>query len=260
MTTPPNTPQPAPEPARPETSETPSLESLAHEIAAKSSLARTASGHIDLLNSAGGWRGIAESILPGLVFLIVFTLTRPSQNAAAEAVAPNQGLVYALIAAFFVSAVFMLVRLVQKSPATQAFAGVAGVALSAVLALTTGKAENFYLWGFITNAGYIVGMVASILLRWPVLGLLFGYARNEGLRWRANAERRRAYAAATWIIVGVMTLRLVVQFPLYLAGQVDALGATRLLMGVPLYALGLWVAWLISRPVKEPEAEPAEGP
>lgn len=237
--------------------ETPSLMSLAEEIAAKSSLERTPSGHIDLLKAAGGWRGIAESVLPGLVFLIVFTLTRASQSDDVAAVAPNQGLVYALIAAVGVSAVFMLVRLVQKSPATQAFAGVAGVALSAVLALTTGKAENFYLWGFITNAGYIVGMVASILLRWPALGLLFGYARNEGLRWRGDVERRRAYAAATWIVVGVMGLRLLVQFPLYLASQVDALGATRLIMGVPLYALGLWVAWLISRPVKEPASAAA---
>jgi hypothetical protein len=33
-----------------------------------------------------------------------------------------------------------------------------------------------------------------------------------------------------------------------------ALGTTRLIMGVPLYALGLWVAWMISRP-KEVIAE-----
>ncbi|WP_026554262.1 DUF3159 domain-containing protein [Arthrobacter sp. 35W] len=237
MSTPSTTP-----PSQPEK---PTLASVAQELAAKAALERTKEGHIDLLKAAGGWRGIAESVLPGLVFLVVFTL--------------NRELLPALVASVVAAAVFVVARLVQKTPITQAFAGIAGVAVSAVLAQTTGKAENFYLWGFVTNAGYILAMVASILVKWPVIGLLFGYARNEGLRWRADAERRRAYAAATWIIVGVMALRLAVQFPLYLAGLVDALGATRLIMGVPLYALGLWVAWLISRPVKADDGETTAG-
>ena len=46
----------------------------------------------------------------------------------------------------------------------------------------------------------------------------------------------------------MLALRLVVQVPLYLADNVVALGTTRLIMGVPLYALGLWLAWLVSRP------------
>ena len=210
---------------------------LAQEMAAKSALVRKDNGHIDLLAAAGGIRGIAESVLPGLVFLVVFTLTR--------------NLAWSLAASVAVAVVFLVARLAQRTPLTQSLAGIAGVALSAVLAMTTGKAENFYLWGFLTNAGYILAMVISIAVRWPVLGLLFGYARNEGIRWRDQPERLRAYRVATWIIIGVLAARLAVQLPLYLAGQVDALGAMRLIMGVPLYALGLWVAWLLSRPVKE---------
>jgi hypothetical protein len=48
--------------------------------------------------------------------------------------------------------------------------------------------------------------------------------------------------------------------PLYFADNVVALGITRLLMGVPLYALALWLAWLISRPaagVEVPATAPA---
>ncbi|MGO4383896.1 DUF3159 domain-containing protein [Specibacter sp. RAF43] len=197
---------------------------------------RTDNGHIDLLAAAGGVRGIAESVLPGLVFLVVFTLTRNLMGALAGSVA--------------IAVIFLAARLAQRTPLTQALAGIFGVALSAFLALKTGKAENFYAVGFFTNIGYLIAMVVSIAVRWPVLGLLFGYARNEGLRWRGEPERLRAYRVATWIIVGVMAARLAVQVPLYLAGQVDALGAMRLIMGVPLYALGLWVAWLVSRPVK----------
>lgn len=214
-----------------------SFAELAQEMATKSALVRKDNGHIDLLAAAGGIRGIAESVLPGLVFLVVFTLTR--------------NLTWSLAGSVAIAVVFLVARLAQRTPLTQSLAGILGVALSAVLAMTTGKAENFYLWGFVTNAGYILAMVVSIAVRWPVLGLLFGYARNEGVRWRDQPERLRAYRVATWIIIGVLAARLAVQLPLYLGEQVDALGAMRLIMGVPLYALGLWVAWLISRPVQD---------
>jgi hypothetical protein len=214
-----------------------SFAELAQGMAAKNALVRKDDGQIDLLAAAGGVRGIAESVLPGLAFLIVFTLTA------------NLG--WSLVGSVAIAVVFMVLRLVQRTPLTQALAGIAGVALSAFLAMKTGKAENFYTVGFFTNGAYILAMVVSIAVRWPVLGLLFGYARNEGVRWRQKPQRLRAYRVATWILVGVMAARLAVQLPLYYAGNVDALGAMRLIMGVPLYAFGLWVAWLISRPVKE---------
>lgn len=209
------------------------LADIAQEMAAKNALVRKENGHIDLLAAAGGVRGIAESVLPGLVFLVVFTLTRD--------------LTAALIGSVAVAVVFLVARLIQRTPLTQALAGIVGVALSAFLAMKTGKAENYYAVGFYTNGAYIAAMIVSIAVRWPVLGLLFGYARNEGVRWREQPERLRAYRVATWILVGVMAARLAVQLPLYYAGQVDALGAMRLIMGVPLYAFGLWVAWLVSR-------------
>lgn len=223
-----------------------SFADIAQEMAAKNALVRKENGHIDLLAAAGGVRGIGESVLPGLVFLVAFTLTRD--------------LTVALVGSVAMAAVFLVARLIQRTPLTQALAGIAGVALSAFLAMQTGKAENYYLIGFLTNAGYIVAMVVSIAVRWPVLGLLFGYARNEGVGWRVRPERLRAYRVATWILVGVMAARLAVQLPLYLAGQVDALGAMRLIMGVPLYAFGLWIAWLVSRPVEIPVEIPGKIP
>ena len=49
-------------------------------------------------------------------------------------------------------------------------------------------------------------------------------------------------------------LRLAVQLPLYLAGAVVALGVARTAMGLPLFALGLWLTWLM---VRRPAAPPA---
>jgi Protein of unknown function (DUF3159) len=209
---------------------------LAADYAAKAGLHRTHDGRVDVLRSAGGVQGIAESILPGLLFLVTYTITRD--------------LTVSLVAALASAAVFTVVRLVQRRPLTQALAGVVGVGISAWVANTTGKAEDFYLPGFFTNAAYIVAMVISIAVKWPVAGLLFGFIRNEGLDWRKDPARVKAYRIGTWIIVAVLVLRLVVQVPLYLMGPdgLAALATTRLIMGTPLYILGVWIAWLVTKP------------
>jgi hypothetical protein len=218
----------------------PSMSDLAAGYAGKAGLQRNSAGHVDMLKSAGGIQGIAESILPGLVFLVVFTITRD--------LGPS------LIAALASAAIFTVVRLVQRRPLTQAVAGIVGVGISAWLANTTGKAEDFYVLGFFTNIAYIAAMLVSIAIKWPVAGLLFGFVRNEGLDWRKDPERLRAYKLGPWIVAAVLALRLVVQVPLYFMGEagLTALATTRLLMGAPLYILGLWVAWLVTKPATQP--------
>jgi hypothetical protein len=224
----------------------PSVAQLAEGYAAKAGLHRTSNGNIDVLKSAGGVQGIAESILPGLVFLVVFTVTRE--------------LPLALIAALAAAAAFTVARLVQRKPLTQALAGIVGVGLSAWLANSTGKAEDFYVLGFFTNLGYILAMSISIAVRWPFAGLLFGFIRNEGLDWRKHPARVKAYRIGTWVIISVLALRLIVQVPLYLMGEqgLAGLATTRLIMGAPLYILGMWVAWLLTRPAPAPADQPTE--
>ncbi|WP_435868680.1 DUF3159 domain-containing protein [Arthrobacter burdickii] len=212
----------------------PTAADLATQYAAKSGVRRNDAGQIDVLSSIGGVQGLAESIAPGLVFTILFTITTDLQ--------------VSLVAALAVSAVFTVIRLVSRTPVTQALAGLVGVAFCAFVALRTGNAEDFFLPGFFINGGYIIAMTASVVFRWPFAGLLFGFLRNEGIEWRRDAARVRAYSIATWIIVSVLALRLVVQVPLYLMENVAALGSTRVAMGLPLYALGMWLAWIVSRP------------
>lgn len=244
----PSTPNTSGHEAKPGPVQEPSpVAGLAADYAAKAGLHRTHDGRVDVLRTAGGVQGIAESILPGLLFLVAYTI--------------SQDLTVSLVAALAAAAVFTVVRLVQRRPLTQALAGVVGVGVSAWVANTTGKAEDFYLPGFFTNAAYIVAMVLSILVKWPVAGLLFGFIRNEGLDWRKDPTRLKAYRIGTWIIVAVLVLRLVVQVPLYLMGPdgFAALATTRLIMGAPLYILGVWIAWLVTRPAPV-EDEAADGP
>ena len=66
--------------------------------------------------------------------------------------------------------------------------------------------------------------------------------------WREDPEPVRAYSRASWIWVGLFSLRLAVQLPLYLASALTALGVARVAMGIPLFAVGIWLSWLILRP------------
>ncbi|GAA1143427.1 hypothetical protein GCM10009672_12770 [Nesterenkonia lutea] len=201
-------------------------------------------GSLDVLASVGGVRGLVESSLPAVVFLVAFLIT--------------EELVPSLIGSVAVGLAFALARLVQKGSLVQSLAGLAGILICALVAYRSGDARDFYAWGFLINAGYLLAFIVSILVRWPFLGLLFGIVRGEGLDWRKDPVRRRRYALATWILVAVPGARLLVQAPLYLADDVAGLGTARLVMGIPLYALALWVGWMITRPAAAPAVGPLE--
>ena len=77
--------------------------------------------------------------------------------------------------------------------------------------------------------------------------MFLAIASNRGMEWRKDPARVRAYSRASWVWVALFSLRLAVQLPLYLTGAVVALGVTRVAMGVPLFAVGIWLSWLILR-------------
>ncbi|WP_353814246.1 DUF3159 domain-containing protein [Agromyces sp. SYSU T00266] len=189
----------------------------------------------DLVGALGGIRGLAEAILPGLVFLVVYTFTRE--------------LGWALGASLGLAVVFTALRLFTRSQPTQAIAGLIGVAASAALSLWTGRAEDNYVIGFYTNAAYAVAILISLLVRWPLVGLIVGFLMGDGTAWRGERRKYRAMQFLTVVWLGMFVARLLVQVPFYYAGNVEALGATRLLMGVPLYALLLVFSWLVVRAV-----------
>ncbi|SFN88308.1 DUF3159 domain-containing protein [Mycetocola miduiensis] len=186
-----------------------------------------------LLEAMGGIRGIVEAILPGLLFLIGYTLT--------------ENLPLSLAVSVGVAAIFTAVRLMQRTPVTSALGGLVAAGASAALALMTNRPEDNFVLGFITNGVYATALLISVAVRWPIVGLIAGYLMNEGTAWRRVALKRRVFAVLTLCWAGMFLLRLGVQLPLYLAGNVEWLAATKLIMGIPLYAPLLIVTWLVVR-------------
>lgn len=188
-----------------------------------------------MANAIGGWRGLLDSSLPGAVFLIVFLVD-------------GQVLGPAVWAAVGAGALIAVVRLVRRQSLQQVLSGFVGVAFCAWLASRTGRAEDFYLPGLITNVAYGVGLAISCLVGHPLLGYAVGAATGDLTGWRSVPEQRRAYALATWFFVGVFLSRVVVQVPLYLAHAVGPLGIAKLVLGWPLFALAAYLSYrVISR-------------
>jgi hypothetical protein len=188
-----------------------------------------------LLEAMGGIRGIVEATVPGLLFLIVYTI--------------SQNLPLSLGISVGVAAIFTVLRLVQKTPVSSALGGLVAAGASAVLALLTNRPEDNFLLGFITNGAYAAALLISIAVGWPIVGLIAGYLMGEGTAWKEIPVKRRVFAVLTLCWAGMFLLRLAVQVPLYLSGNVEWLAATKLIMGIPLYAPLLIVTWLVVRAV-----------
>lgn len=208
-------------------------------------------------DAIGGVRGLIEAVLPGLVFVVAFVIFTD--------------LTVPLIASVVAALVLVVARLVQRTPITQALGGLLGIAVGVLWAWKSGEAENYYAGGLLLNAGYLVVLLGTIIARRPAVGYVVESLR-AGLtpekvkaeagrdpdadapspfaaltEWRKDPAKMRTYAIATWLWVGLFALRLAVKTPLYFAGDIGWLGTFHLLLGVPLWALVLYLTWYVVR-------------
>jgi hypothetical protein len=178
-----------------------------------------------LSQALGGKRGMAEGAIPTLGFTLTYILTKDLNGALAVG------------AALAVAA--LGVRVVQKQPVQFVVNNMVGIAIAAVFALRSGKAEDVFLPGIIYNAVYAALMTVSILIRWPVVGLMIGSVTGDLSGWRTDAGIVKLCSRLTWLLVLPCAIRVAVQYPLYLAGEVGWLGATKIALGWPLQIAAL---------------------
>ena len=193
-----------------------------------------------LLEAVGGVRGILETLLPAVLYLVTFILT---QDARLSVIAP------ALLAVFAV-----VWRLVSKDTLVTALSGVIGVAVCVATTLFTGRGEDYFLPGFWINGAWSLALVASLIAGWPILGFLVGALHGDLTGWRTQPAMKKAATVASLLWLVMFAVRLAVQLPLYFAENVTALGVARLVMGTPLFALVVLCTWLLFRNI--PAAEP----
>ena len=194
-----------------------------------------------LASALGGWSGVIDSGLPFLVFTIAYLVT-------------DRNLETTLYASVGTAAVLALLRLVRRQSLQQILSGLIGIGIAAFLAQRTGNADNFFLPGIITNAAYASACLVSIALHRPLLGYVIEAMRGRDMSWVKDPAAHRLFSTITWLWALIFGVRVAIMFPLYLLGQTAALGTLKVLLGYPLFALGIFVTFrLLAKAKKESE-------
>lgn len=183
----------------------------------------------------GGRRGALDSALPSVVFVITYLVT-------------GSNLTVALVAALVAAAVLAGARLIRREKPVRVVGGLAAVAFAAVVAARTGNAADYFLPSLLANVASALVWAASILARWPLLGVVVGFAIGQKTSWRDDPDLMRAYSQASWIWAVSFLVRAGVNLPLYLTDNLVGLGISRVLLGFPM-VLGVIAAswWVIKR-------------
>lgn len=205
--------------------------------------ARLGGEDFSLSDAVGGPRGVAESLLPGVIFVATYVATGD--------------LWWTIGLSAGVSILFVALRLVQRTPVTQAFAGFLGVLIGILWAASSGKAENYYAWGLLTNLTYGVILLLSIAVRQPAAAWAVQFLWGLPAGWKRAPQFRVLYQRCVWVTAiwaAVFIIRLSVQSPLYFSGAVASLGVAKLVLGLPLFALAVWSTWVLLREMQPAKA------
>ena len=195
-----------------------------------------------LIASVGGVQGFIEATIPGLVYVLTFAIW--------------QDLTISIVSVSIAMVALIIRHFLAKRPASALIGPIVAIALAIYLARRPeGQPRDFYLTGFWTNAGYGAGLLLSVLVRFPLIGVLVGFMTDQGLKWRKERRKVRFFNLVTWLWVAFFASRLIVQVPMYLANDVVSLGFTRIVMGTPYFLLMIWISWLLLRKVVSAEQD-----
>ncbi|MFG1942793.1 DUF3159 domain-containing protein [Nonomuraea sp. NPDC048826] len=199
-----------------------------------------------LAKAFGGARGIIEAAVPTIAFTLTWITTEELRTS--------------LIVSIALAVLLLIVRLVQRSTPQFVINSLIGIAIGAFFASRTGDAKDYFLPGILWNGAYAIGMLVSIVTRWPVVGFLIGSVTSDPVGWHKDPGIVRLCTRLTWLLMIPCVVRVAVQLPVYLFGGGDqavaALGFAKIVMGWPLQVAALMaMVWVLGRgrtPIKPP--------
>lgn len=176
----------------------------------------------------GGVRGSLEAAMPMLAFVIVWSATQDRNTSLGAAAA--------------LTVAFAIARIAQRQTLQFVLGSILATGLAAFFALRSGQAEDAFLPGILTSCAYLVATVLSVLVRWPLIGLMVGavdqaaVAAGDPFRWRRNPAAVAVCSRLTLVLAGVYVIRVGIMGPLYLMDNVAGLTVTKVVLGWPLWA------------------------
>ena len=160
-----------------------------------------------VIAAIGGVRGVVESMLPGVVFVVLFVVTQ------------NLDLTIGVSAALALAQVVL--RLLQRQSVMGALSGLVAVGICLIWAWKSHEARDYYMFGFLTNAIYATVLGVSLIAKVPALGVVIEFIRQlptEHFKawfedWTGDKALKKAYTVITWLWMALFLLRLAVQVP-----------------------------------------------
>jgi hypothetical protein len=110
-----------------------------------------------VLDQLGGWRGMVDASLPTIAFIVANSIA---------------GLWPGIWASLGCALLVFLLRLVRRESLQQAVSGLFGVAVAVAIAAVSGQARDYFVLGIVRNAGITLVLVVSVLVRWPLVGVI----------------------------------------------------------------------------------------
>lgn len=188
----------------------------------------------------GGRQGAVDASVPPAAFVVGWL-------AAGQSIAWGAG------AAIAVAVALGVFRIARGGKARAVLVSLAMVVAAALIALHTGRAQDFFLLQLLANVASGLLWAASIVIRWPLLGVIVGLLLGQKTKWRKDPVLLRAYSLASWVWVFLQyALRVAVFGALWWSGQVVALGVARTVLTWPLIALTVAASgWVLYRALPE---------
>ncbi|MGQ0837086.1 DUF3159 domain-containing protein [Actinokineospora sp.] len=188
-----------------------------------------------LTDLLGGRRGALDATVPPVAFALGWAVS-------------GQTLGWGAAVAVTAAAAIGGWRLSHGGKITAVVGSLAAVVAGVLIALYTGRAADFFLVQLLSNVASALAWALSILLRWPLLGVVVGLVLGQKARWRRDPDLVRAYGRASWVwVFGQYTLRTAAFGLLWWWGNVVALTAARIALSWPLVAVVLAASAVVLR-------------
>jgi Protein of unknown function (DUF3159) len=204
-----------------------------------------------MATALGGKRGIVEAAIPGMLFTILWLVTKDIR--------------LALVVGAAGVGVALVIRLVQRTTVQYVFNAAFSIAIGYVftrIAASAGgdasdQALAFFLPGILYSLGYTVVFGASSLFGWPMVGFMLGSVTGDPLAWHEDKQVVKLCTRLTWVLLLPGAVGVALQGPVWVLGWRGTIDADTAVLVIGILRLGLgWalrigsfltIIWLLAR-------------
>ena len=179
---------------------------------------------------------MVEAAVPTLLFTVTWLTQRD--------------LSLALMISVGAALVLLVVRLVQRSTPQFVLNALFGIGIGWVfvrIAASRGGDEDaqalaYFLPGILYNGGYALLFAFTCLIGWPVVGFMVGSVTGDPTAWHADKQVVRLCTRLTWLLALPCAVRVLVQAPVWLAGNAGTIEADTAIAALGVLKIGSGLA------------------